>query len=228
MTTWFRGVILALAVVAAPAVAQQGRLTVTGEGSAEMVPDRAEISIAVAVRAKTAEEALAMAAADTRRVLDLLGGAGVPAEDLQSRAVQLYPDWRERPGELPGAPDAFIARSEIGVTIRALDDLGPTLDAVVSAGVSEVSDLRFEVSDPAAALAEARAAAVADARARATTYAEAAGVTLGALLEIREGGAGGGPVPMLEARMAMDAASMPVAPGQVGFGATVTLVYGFD
>jgi uncharacterized protein YggE len=52
----------------------------------------------------------------------------------------------------------------------------------------------------------------------------AAGLKLGPVVSISEGGGMGGPVPMF--RMAADAASaVPVAPGEVSTSASVTMVF---
>ncbi|NNJ66925.1 MAG: SIMPL domain-containing protein, partial [Boseongicola sp.] len=71
----------------------------------------------------------------------------------------------------------------------------------------------------------ARAQAVGVAREKAEVLAEAAGVTLGPVLTISEGGAG--PVPFAADRgMMMEArAAVPVAGGEIDVRASVTLVF---
>ena len=70
---------------------------------------------------------------------------------------------------------------------------------------------------------EARRAAVADARARAALLAEAAGVTLGPVTAITEGGGYVNPTPMFRAEAS--AAPVPVAGGEIGVTSTVTMVF---
>jgi uncharacterized protein YggE len=72
-------------------------------------------------------------------------------------------------------------------------------------------------------LEKARIQAVADARARAATYAQAAGVTLGPIVSISEGGGETAPRPMFRV-MAM-AAPTPIAPGEQSVTADVTVVW---
>jgi uncharacterized protein YggE len=112
------------------------------------------------------------------------------------------------------------------VTIRArdLDRLGALLDAVVTTGANQLNSLTFGLSDPQPATDEARKRAVADARARAALYAEAAGVALGPILSITEGGGYQPPQPMYRRELAMDA-GVPVAGGEVSVSASVTITY---
>jgi hypothetical protein len=72
-------------------------------------------------------------------------------------------------------------------------------------------------------LEKARAQAIADARARAETYAKAAGVSLGPILSISEGGGPVPPRPMY--RMAAMAADTQIAPGEQSITADVSVVW---
>jgi hypothetical protein len=72
-------------------------------------------------------------------------------------------------------------------------------------------------------LEKARVQAIADARARAETYAKAAGVTLGPILSISEGGGEAAPRPMY--RMAAMAADTQIAPGEQSVAANVSVVW---
>ena len=120
---------------------------------------------------------------------------------------------------------ASTAGTGIGVISIAV---GPLLDAVTAEGANRVNGVFFVLDDQAAALAEARRAAVADGRARAEFYAEAAGVTLGPLLQVVEGGGFSGPQPLYDARFGAEAASTPVAPGQVTVSASISMTFAIE
>jgi uncharacterized protein YggE len=75
-------------------------------------------------------------------------------------------------------------------------------------------------------LGEARDAAVADALAKAKRYAAAAGLKLGEIISIEEGGAYPPPRPMMRAE-AM-AADVPIAPGQTELSASVTITFALE
>jgi uncharacterized protein YggE len=112
----------------------------------------------------------------------------------------------------------------VTVVLRDLDALGGVLDAVLGDGANSLGGLSFGMSDDAALRDEARRAAVADATAKARVLAEAAGVMLGPLEEIVEGGGFDGPLPRARMDMAM-AEAVPVAPGELTISATVTMTW---
>ena len=119
----------------------------------------------------------------------------------------------------------YIAANTVSVRVRALDSLGGLLDAAVKDGANTLNGVEFGLQQPEPVMNEARKAAVADAKARAELIAGAAGVKLGAIKSITEGGAAPMPMPMM--RMAADAAAgaVPVASGEVGTTAQVTIVW---
>ena len=101
--------------------------------------------------------------------------------------------------------------------------VGATLDALVAAGANQMNGLNFTIKDPAPLLARARTDAVADAKLRAQQYAAAAGVALGPIQALSEGG-GEAPRPMYRV-MAMAAAPTPIAAGEESVNASVTIVW---
>ena len=97
---------------------------------------------------------------------------------------------------------------------------------MISVGANDFNGLSFGLQDNSAALEEARKAALADAMARARVLSEAAGLELGAVLQLTDGAAGASPMRMrqADARMSMESA---VAPGEVDVTASVTMVFAF-
>jgi uncharacterized protein YggE len=201
------------------------RITVTGEGRAEAVPDLAVITLGVTTQGATAAAALADNSTRLAAVLARLRAAGVADRDLQTSGLSLGPRYdygNNRPPRLVG----YEATNQLAVRVRALDALGTILDAAVTDGANTLGGLAFSLADPQAARDAALAAAVAEARRKAAIVAEAAGVTLGPVLSISEQVAYAGPQPMPRMAMADSAAAVPVAAGEVGYAATVTIVYG--
>ena len=230
---------LLLAAVLAPtatrAVAQEaplaeagtGRITATGEGAVAAVPDVAEISLAVVREAPGAGEALDAASAATAEVLAAMGAMGIEARDVRTADVSLEPvyDAALDPLEARRSPAivAYRARNALVVRVRAFDRLGAVIDRAVELGANEGGGLRLMVADEEALRDRARRLAVVDARERAAGMAEAAGVTLGPLVSLGEGGGVG---PLGAPRMAMmEARAVPVAAGETEVSASVTAVY---
>lgn len=205
---------------------QAARLTVQGKGVIDVAPDMATIRMGVTAEAKTASEAMDRVSASTAEVLETLFKAGLEKRDVQTSDLSLHPLWSNRNSSKSGPPriEGYQARNSVTVRSRDLAALGNILDAVIESGANEFNGLSFGLQNPEPLMDKARALAVADARWRAETYANAAGVLLGPIIEIIEGG-GGAPRPMAMERMAMMADSVPIAAGEVGISANVTIVY---
>ncbi|MCP3972342.1 MAG: SIMPL domain-containing protein [Rhodobacteraceae bacterium] len=201
-----------------------GRLTVTGEGRVDSVPDMATITVGVTHEARSAARALAETSAATAEVLRRLADAGIAPRDMQTRDLSLQPLWDNRSSSGSGPRvTGYEAGNTVMVRVRALEVLGAVLDEVVESGANRFHGLSFGLQDPGPARDEARRRAVAEAMRKAELYAVAAGLVLGPVLELSEAGAAG-PAPEMMARAAM-ASPVPVAAGEVSVAATVTMVF---
>ena len=224
-------IIAAFAICLATATlagAEEARIiTTTGMGSVERAPDMAMVSLGVTHQAPQAADALAATSTGVAVVLDRLAEASVAERDVQTGTISLQPLWSNRGGQEPSEPQitGYVARNSVTVRVRDLSLLGGLLDAMVRDGANTFDGLSFALQDPEPAMAEARAAAVRDAMARAAQLAEAAGVVLGPVQSITEGGASFAPrMEMAAARMS-DAGGVPVAPGELSISAQVTMVF---
>jgi uncharacterized protein len=216
-----------IALTATGAAAQEparnlALITVTGEGRVSLPPDMATITLGVSAEATTAREAMDQTSAGVAALLDRLAAAGIERRDLQTAAINLNPVWDHRNSGTPRIT-GFAASNTILVRVRALDTLGGVLDAVLEAGGNTFHGLAFGLQSPEPHRDAARSAAVQDARRKAELLAEAAGVTLGPIAAITEGGAIEPPRPMfrMQAEMASDA--VPIAEGEVDVTAHVTV-----
>ena len=100
----------------------------------------------------------------------------------------------------------------MSVTIRELAKAGSILDAASNAGANNIYGPTLTRSDQDGLQAKALRAAVDNARAKARVLADAAGVRLGSVTAITEGGSE--PVPVYEAALAQRAPSAPIEPGK--------------
>ena len=213
---------LALPVAAQnPQPSRDPSITVMGEGAVELPPDMATIRLGVVTEARTAADALSANSAAMGEVLALLRDAGIAERDLQTSGLSLVPRRDQRPGVSGQAPVQFVARNGVAVRVRDLGMLGSVLDKVVQGGANTFDSLDFGLSDPAAALTEARRMAVANARLKAETYASAAGLTLGAVQLITDQSGFVQPMEMMMLESARDA--VPIAAGEVSVRASVTM-----
>ena len=217
---------LAVAMIApnlALADTAPGMITVTGEASVTVVPDLATVSLGVMTIGDTAGAALSANSADVQAVMDRLKAAGIDAKDIQTSNQSLNPNYMTSDGSQAPKIQNYTAQNLVTVTVRKLDTTGAVLDAAVKDGANTLNGLTFGLADQRWAQDKARAAAVADAKAKANLLAAAAGVTLGSIISISEGGQSQGPMPMF--RMAADSAAVPVSGGTLDISASVTMVW---
>lgn len=211
-----------LAGLAVPVAADAGQLTVQGNAHVSVSPDMARLSLGVLAQGDTAGAAMADMTAAARGVLDLLlTDEGIDSADVQTGQLSLSPRYPE--GRYNDAPIiGYDARTSVDVVLRDLTRLGGVLDAAISEGANTLGALQFDLSNRADALDEARRLAVADAQARAALYAEAAGVALGPIVSISEGGGGAAPMALMASYGARESA---IAEGSIDISASVTIVY---
>jgi uncharacterized protein YggE len=226
------GALVGMTLCAAPAAAHEEvprRIVVNGSGEASARPDLAVISAGVVVQADTASAALADNTRAMNAVLEQLRASGLAAADMQTAQFAVSPLFETpRPGAETAPPRivGYQVSNQVTARVRDLDRLGGALDALVGAGANSIDGPWFEIADPKQLEGEARDAAVADAIAKAKRSAAAAGVRLGEIISIEEGGSYAPPRPMMRAE-AM-AADVPIAPGQTELSASVTIVFAVE
>jgi uncharacterized protein len=200
-------------------------LTVVAEGRVARVPDLVEISGGVVSDAPTAAAAMAANAKAMTAVVVAVRRAGIADADVQTQGLSLQPQYRYEQN-LPPALIGYQASNTVAIKVRRIADTGRLLDTLVAVGANRIDGPNFRIEDEDGALDVARAEAMARARARALLYARAAGLTIRRIVAISESGAMTPPRPMMMARMAAaDAASTPVAPGEVALSVNVTVEF---
>ena len=218
---------LSLLFAAVPALADGAPaprlITVSGTGEGKAAPNRAELSSGVVTRAVTASSALAANARAMNAVFDALKRAGIAEKNIQTSNFQVSPQYSDaKPGLTPRIA-GYEVSNNVSVTVEGLDRLGPTIDALVAAGSNQIEGPEFSIADPKPLLARAREEAVKDATARAQAYAQAAGVTLGPIVSINEGGDVSNLTRSMGGMMAAAIKATPVAAGEQSVTASVSI-----
>lgn len=191
-------------------------IAVTGNGSVTTVPDRATFGFTIETRAKTATAALAQNSDDATAVIAALKAAGVSSADLQTSQVSLMPQSSQDGTTIVG----YVASNS--VTVRtALGRAGKVVDAAVGAGANGVSGPNLDVSDQDKLYRDALHKAVDDAKLKAQALADAAGLRLGAVQSIAEGGSAS-PLPAADK---LSGAAVPIEAGTQQIQASVTVTY---
>ena len=200
-------------------------LSISAEGSVNREPDIAFLNAGVQTQGDTAQAAMSANAAAMNGVFEALVAADVDRKDMQTSNFSLQPqyDYSSRSNGSPPRLTGYQAFNQLTVRVRDLDNLGQTMDALVSAGGNTFSGLRFALEDDRAAKNAARDIAMKEAIARAELYAAASGYEVARVVTISESG-GFSPQPM--AVMARSAeSSTPIASGEVGYSVNVNVTF---
>lgn len=217
---------VALADNAGGHVAQR-TLVVSGLGETKATPDMAILSIGVDAQAASAAQALKDNSAKMNATIARLKARGVADKDMQTQNLAVNPLYKyDNQGGSPKIV-GYQATNILSVKLRDLTTAGAIIDEAVADGANNLGGITFTFADPKPLNDEARVAAVADARGKADLLAKAAGVSLGAVLQIQDGYASA-PLPMPMYRMdavRAEATSTPIAAGEATISANVTIIY---
>ena len=198
-------------------------VSVSATGSASAEPDLAHVSLGVIVEAGTAKDALARNNGVMAKVLDGLKGLGVAPKDIQTTGVNVEPRYAQAKDGLPATVAGYRVVNQVRLVVRDVKRVGEILDAAIGLGANQVHGITFEIADTEALKDEARKQAIANAKRRAELYASAAGVQLGPVLQIAEGGSETGR-PVFAARAA--AGPVPIEAGTRVLTVEVNVTYG--
>lgn len=228
-------------------------LSLTAQGESRRLPDVALFSAGVVTQSETASAALRENSTRMEQVIAALKRAGIADRDIQTASINLSPRYyhpereaamRARQAGQPYVPPpedlaprivGYEARNSVQVRVRDLSKMGQVIDTLVSVGANEVNGPNFTLDEQDAAMAEARAEAVAEGRQTAEVYARAAGMRIGRIISISEGGGNypvqqsivltgsrGGPPPPPPPAPLSDA---PVAPGELSLSIAVSMQF---
>ncbi|HMS02771.1 MAG TPA: SIMPL domain-containing protein [Gemmatimonadaceae bacterium] len=193
---------------------QPPQISVTAQGSVDVTPDRARITLGVETEAKTAQEAAQANAAAQTRVVEALRRLGIPAASIRTSGYNVAPKQQYLPETRTWRVDGYQVSNLVVVTVEPVAKAGEIIDAALSAGANRVAGLSFEVKDPTAAREQAIEEAVTRARREATLAAKAAGGEVVGLLELTVNSFEASPRPMMEmVAMRADASSTPISEG---------------
>lgn len=233
----------ALALAAAglltmPALTQAAEIEIEAEGpvielsvyeSVSAEPDIVTIGAGVSTEAPTAVAALRENSVQMRRVIDRVKALGVAGKDIQTTGINLNAQYDYDRDSRRQIFRAYQVSNRVSVKLRDIEATGEALDALVSAGATDLSGPSFNLENDTAAKDEARKRAIERAGERAKAYAEMLGYESAQVLEINEAIRASGAVQRSTMRAAVAEpaadATAPVQPGQVSTGISITIKY---
>ena len=182
---------------------QQSGIWVSGVGKLSVEPDLVDFRVGVDTIGETVAQANSAASESMAAVVAVLKGSGIEDRDIRTSHFNIYPRYDYMETTVDGVRTSsqvlvgYNVRNTVAVKVRNLDGLPKLVDDVVTAGGDNIriDSVSFTVEDPDARMGELRELAVADAAAKAAHMAELAGVTLGGLTYLSEGGGPSVPSP---------------------------------
>jgi uncharacterized protein YggE len=217
---------LAMAGCAAPATGPAPAapsISTRGVGTATGTPDLLTVTLGVQTRDRSATVALDANNARATALIDVLRGAGVAPEDLQTSQLSVYPTYDQSGSRITG----YEVSNMVTARLRDIGAAGAVLDRAGEAAgdAVRVQQVGFSIDDASPVRATARADAVRRAISQATQVAEAAGVTLGPIRSITEQPVDQ-PIPYPNAAdMRTAQAAVPLEPGSQELAVTVEVVH---
>ena len=159
-------------------------ITVSGTATVSTAPDEAVVSLGVHTQGADPDIAFGDNARKMAQVMKALTAAGIADQDVETTGIRLDQHTKNR--DTPQETTFFVAEEQVDVTIHDITKIGDVIDQAVSAGASNVHDIRFQLSKPDEARQEALTQAVEGAKTKAEAMARTAGASLGEMISVRE------------------------------------------
>lgn len=195
-------------------------IRVTGSGQVRSAPDEATFQFHCQGFAAEAPDALSQATLAAETVLGLLDGLGVPPQSRGVQRARVHP--RTRWDGDREIRDGWNANATVECTLSDATLAFELLEQATAIDRVSIHGPEWQIRPTNPAHDSARQLAVAEGRMKAESYAHAAGLTLGDLHELVEGGAVHAS-PMMRSMGASEATSLEASDQIVH--ATVTLVF---
>ncbi|HLC75067.1 MAG TPA: SIMPL domain-containing protein [Candidatus Nanoarchaeia archaeon] len=187
--------------------------TISSSGTAQLsvLPDEAQIFVAVETLAKTADESKTENAQKTDAVYAALYKINIPRDSIETQYFNIYEefDWSNNMQKSKG----FKTQHTLKIKTAEFDDVGKIIDAVVGAGATRIDSISFDISNAKRnelkkqVLAEASK----DAREKAEAIASGLNAELGDIISVSDLSYDYTPYPYLRAPLAADAAVKEIA-----------------
>lgn len=201
---------------------------VTGEGKSYATPDEAQVNFGLSKEGVSVESVQDTVNTTINQFVDGLKEMGVKEELIKTTAYNVYPRYDYNGGK--SRITGYEVSTNVRVKFTDFELVNDGLDLAGEMGLNQVGGLQFLLSDETEdkAMGEARKQAIAEAEKKAKELAGLAGMSLGKIVNVQEGG-GYYPraLPMAGGGLMEDVAevSTEVQPGTSEIVVNVTLSY---
>ena len=175
---------LLCAALSIPLLAHEQLIAIEGAGKLDVMPDIIRITLTIETQDKTSS-ARAKVHVDelSSKAAAALLAAGVQDEDISSSSMGIYT--AERYDDDNNVSVAgYVASRDIKLTVRDVNSYSKVVQALVDAGVSEITGIEADISNYRDVKKKALALAVQDAREKAGFLARELGAALGRVHQI--------------------------------------------
>lgn len=166
-----------LGSVSALAAEDSNRITVSANATMEVAPDTAYLYFAVEGRGSKAADAVSEAANKMEAVRRSLLGLNIVGQNVSTTSYSM-----NRSYDSKGRPDGYIAYNSVRVKVTDVEKVGDVIDKISGAGVDDISNITFALSNQDLYRNRLLAQAVENGRQQAAAVANAGGRTLGSLV----------------------------------------------
>ena len=161
-------------------------ISVSGEGSAQVVPDMATVRFGIVVRDEDPEEARRVNAETSKQAMNSIRELGIEESKLSLQTLRLQPVREYDPESRRNIEKGFEATRELVVFVEDLDQLPTLISQLVQKGANRLNGIRYGLKDQNSARDEALVQAVNRARQKAELMAATLGVQVGKVIEVQE------------------------------------------
>ena len=206
-------------------------VSVTGQSSTTIAPDKAEVYIRILTQGKTASEVEDENSRINNNVIESLKDMGVSSKDIETTQYNLNPDYKYDQGESKIV--GYSLYNQIKVSTTELDRVGRIIDKSISNGANGVDQVSFVLTKEKEEQIkkEVLAKAASEAKSKALAIADGLGAKLGDLVSVSESNFYYPPFIYAEAAIKSDiervgsASSVQINPKNLEISATVTASY---
>jgi len=207
-------------------IAETGGIQVSGKAKVSVVPDMATFTFAIEGRGQELAVVKKDIDARTGNLVALCKATGVDTKKITATEISIRPQYDYQNKTFTG----YAVSRIVNVTLTHLDNYSALVSGAIDAGITTIRSIVIDTSSRDDLLRDALQAAVEDAREKAQFIARGAGVKLGRVVNIIEGGM---PVEaanyrLLGAEAARVDGAAVVEPGEISITATVTVTFALD
>ena len=183
-------VLTALALMMCAGALAEGTLTTRGVGVVLVDADHASISMGVRENAPDVMTAQSVVNEKVEAMVAALTAMGVRDDAITTGSIGIYPNYSydDDGDECIGG---YCAYNDLVIQLSDVDSVGAVIDAAFAAGANSLDYVEYSAADTGEAADQALALAVESATHKAEALAAAAGMQLGEIRQIVEGGDNG-------------------------------------